>query len=141
MKGLNLMAATDNPREAPTKDKILVVGGYGNVGRTISVTLGNVFPEKVIAAGRSYEKAEQLSFETRGQVLPIALDVSQAHENDELLNQVAVVIMCLDQSDNRFVEECIRRGVHYIDISANCEFLSQARCFTQKRKSTGQPSY
>lgn len=137
MKGLNLMAATDNPREAPTKDKILVVGGYGSVGRTISVTLGNVFPQKVIAAGRSYEKAEQLSFETQGQVLPIALDVSQAHENDELLNQVAVVIMCLDQSDNRFVEECIRRGVHYIDISANYEFLSQVEMLHAKAQEHG----
>ena len=107
------------------RDKILVLGGYGSVGRTISVTLGDLFPGQVIAAGRSYAKAEQLSVETQQKVLPIAFDVSQAHERIDLLNQVAIVVMCLDQPDTRFVEQCIQRGIHYIDISASYELLSQ----------------
>lgn len=119
------MAAFHTPHESTAKDKILVVGGYGSVGRIISVTLGDLFPGRVIAAGRSYDKAEQLSIETQQRVLPMALDISYAYENDELLNQVAVVVMCLDQPDTHFVEQCTQRGIHYIDISASYEFLSQ----------------
>ncbi|MCC6611843.1 MAG: saccharopine dehydrogenase NADP-binding domain-containing protein [Anaerolineae bacterium] len=131
------MATANNLGEAATKDKILVIGGYGSVGRTISITLGDRFPGRVIAAGRSYEKAEQLSVETQRKVLPMAFDVSQAHENDTLLNQVAVVIMCLDQSDTRFAEECIRRGVYYINISASHVFLSQVEMLHAKAQEHG----
>jgi len=37
------------------RDKILVVGGYGNVGRVICGYLAEKFPGKIIAAGRSYQ--------------------------------------------------------------------------------------
>ena len=49
--------------------KILVVGGYGYVGRTISIILASQFPSRVIGAGRDIRKAEKLSQETSGKVL------------------------------------------------------------------------
>jgi len=104
--------------------KILIVGGYGGVGRIIATALGSAFPGQVIAAGRSYRKARELSLETGQKVLPLELDIATAHENDELLDDIALVVMCIDQANTRFVEKCIRRGIHYIDISAGHEFLS-----------------
>lgn len=35
--------------------KILVVGGYGNVGRIIGIELADRFPGQIIAAGRNYQ--------------------------------------------------------------------------------------
>ncbi|QPC83136.1 saccharopine dehydrogenase NADP-binding domain-containing protein [Phototrophicus methaneseepsis] len=101
------------------------------------MTLGDLFPGQVIVAGRSYEKAGQLSVETQGKVLPMAFDISHAYEYDELLDQVAVVIMCLDQSDTRFVEKCIQQGIHYIDITASYELLSQVEMLEAKAKEHG----
>ena len=37
--------------------KILVIGGYGHVGRAISSELAHFFPDRVIAAGRNIQKA------------------------------------------------------------------------------------
>lgn len=35
------------------KDKILIVGGYGAVGKTVSYKLAKAFPCKVIIGGRN----------------------------------------------------------------------------------------
>lgn len=43
----------------------------------------------------------------------------------ERLQSVKLVMMCLDQTDTRFVESCIQAGADYIDITANFEFLSR----------------
>jgi len=105
--------------------KILIVGGYGQVGRTISTELANQFPGQVVAAGRNIQKAEKLSLETSGKVLPLALDIFDPQVNiDMVLDGVSQVIMCLDQPDTRIVEQIIRKGVDYIDITAASSFLA-----------------
>ncbi len=43
------------------KDNILVIGGYGKVGTLISTHLAQLFPKKIIVAGRNLKRAEQLS--------------------------------------------------------------------------------
>lgn len=109
------------------KGKFLVIGGYGHVGRTISTILANQFPGQVIAAGRNLHKAERLSRETGGKVLPLAFDIFDPETNiNEALDGVSQVIMCLDQPDTRIVEQIIRKGVDYIDITAANGFLTAA---------------
>lgn len=49
-----------------SKDRIVVVGGYGHVGATICKNLGNAYPGRVYAAGRSLEKAEAFSEKQMG---------------------------------------------------------------------------
>ena len=115
--------------------KILVVGGYGSVGRVISTTLGNRFPSRVVAAGRNYHKAKQLSSETQQQVLPLALDVLNVRESD--LRDVAVVVMCTERADTQFVEQCLQRGIHYVDITASYGFLSKIEALDSEAKKYG----
>lgn len=106
------------------KGNILVIGGYGHVGRTISASLADQFPGKVVAAGRNLQKAEKLSQETEGKVLPLALDVFDPEVDfEKALEGVSQVIMCLDQPDTRIVEQIIRNGVDYIDITAASNFI------------------
>lgn len=122
------------------RDKILIVGGYGHVGCVIATTLGERFPGAVLAAGRNFSQAEALSFTSGRKVLPLELDLSQTHGIESLLHDVRLVVMCLDQSDTSFVQMCIERGIHYIDISASYAFLSQVErldTYARERGATG----
>jgi hypothetical protein len=104
--------------------KILVMGGYGAVGRGISTELGRLFPGAVYAAGRSLARAAAFAETTGGRVLPLAFDAaaSDAGAFDSLPADVGMVVMCLDQTDTRFVQACLERGLVYVDISASDDF-------------------
>lgn len=106
------------------KERIVVVGGYGHVGRIICEELGEKYPGLVYAAGRSLEQAERFSQETSGKVLPMQLDMGQPVMASEW-ERIKLVVMCLDQADDAWVGACIRSGTHYVDISATAEFLNQ----------------
>ncbi|ETT58259.1 saccharopine dehydrogenase NADP-binding domain-containing protein [Paenibacillus sp. FSL H8-0457] len=106
------------------KERIVVVGGYGHVGSMICRELGEKYPGFVYAAGRSLERAERFSRETGGNVLPMRLDLDQPVMDSEW-ERIKLVVMCLDQTDDAWVAACLRSGTHYVDISANAEFLSQ----------------
>lgn len=109
----------------PLKPNILIVGGYGSVGQIIAQTLADKFPGQIIVAGRSYKKANALAQDSDGKIKPYHLDLTTAHENLEILDGVAVVVMCLDVPDMRFVQQILQRGIHYIDITADDTILQQ----------------
>lgn len=111
--------------------KIVIVGGYGAVGRIISERLSAIYPNEVVVAGRSLAKAKVLAEELENKVIPYQLDVNQPEESD-LWKNAKLVIMCLDQKDSRFVEFCIERGIHHIDISANYAVLQQIQKLDEK---------
>ncbi|MBM7554408.1 saccharopine dehydrogenase family protein [Thalassobacillus pellis] len=106
------------------KDHILVIGGYGHVGREISRKLGDAYPGKVIAAGRNIAKAEQFCRTTEGKVRPFQLNINDPVEPSILAN-IKLVIMCVDQKNTNFVRFCFSQGVHYMDLTANYGFLRQ----------------
>ena len=106
------------------KKKIVVIGGYGHVGGRICQALAQPYPGQVVAAGRSLKRAEAFCSSSAGAILPLAIDVARAPD-ESLLQEAGLIIMCLDQQDTRFVQACLARGIHYIDISANYSFLSQ----------------
>lgn len=110
-------------------DNILVVGGYGKVGKVVCTELGNAFPGKVIAAGRSIERATKFASETNGKVKPLAFDVTDHNVSTNILKEVVTVVMCMDQQDTQFVQECLERGVNYIDLTASYQFLSKIETF------------
>ena len=104
---------------------ILIVGGYGAVGRVIATNLAEKFPGQVIVAGRSYEKANALAQESGGKIRPLQTNIFTAHQTPEILDGVALVVMCLDLPDTQFVQLCLQKGVHYIDVTASYDFLMQ----------------
>ncbi len=117
--------------------KILVVGGYGGVGCTISERLSVEFPGRVIVAGRSLEKARQFSAELDQMVFPLELDIHNGEVAEGILDEVALVVMCVDQKETNFVEACIQRGIHYVDITAGDEFLLSVEGLDQEAKLSG----
>ncbi|MDA3616648.1 saccharopine dehydrogenase family protein [Polluticaenibacter yanchengensis] len=104
---------------------ILIVGGYGAVGKTISKILSREYPGKIIIAGRSHTKATAAAEELKERNLRTAvLDINNV-QDFSFLNTTALVIMCIDQENSRFVEACIKMQVKYIDISANDQVLQK----------------
>jgi saccharopine dehydrogenase (NAD+, L-lysine-forming) len=115
------------------KDNILIIGGYGKVGSIISRHLALLFPKKIIVAGRSFEKAKILSETLDSKVIPYHLDIDNQTDSTVLEN-TKLVVMCIDQKDTKFVELCIEKGVHYIDITANQHFIDQVELLNEKAK-------
>jgi saccharopine dehydrogenase-like NADP-dependent oxidoreductase len=106
------------------KDNIVVIGGYGQVGQTICNRLGEKFPGKVIAAGRNLNKAKAFCDTTQGKVLPLQLDITKPID-PAVMEQAAVIVMCMDQQDTHIVELCAQTGTHYVDITASYPFFEQ----------------
>ncbi|MCW9705726.1 saccharopine dehydrogenase family protein [Fodinibius salsisoli] len=104
---------------------ILIIGGYGSVGSVITRHLSEIYPGRVIVAGRNYNKAEQLSKELNHRAVPLRCDIADTGKYSELLKDVALVIMCIDQENTDFVEHCFLEEINYIDITAGYEFLSE----------------
>jgi len=104
--------------------KILIVGGYGQVGRMIAERLAPLFPDRVTVAGRNPDKAEAAAGEIGHGAKGRAVDIFAADAGDAL-DGVTLALVCLDQTDTRFVAQCLSRGIHYVDISADYGFLSQ----------------
>ncbi|MDP5274554.1 saccharopine dehydrogenase family protein [Chengkuizengella axinellae] len=109
------------------KDKIIVIGGYGQVGQIISKDLGELFPGKVFAAGRSYRKAKEFCDLSKGNVQPLQVNVNENFLSDHMLKETLVVVMCLDQQNTQFMERCFQHHIHYVDITASYEFLTKVR--------------
>lgn len=105
-------------------ENILIIGGYGTVGSTISAHLSDLFPNKIIVAGRNHNKAQKLAKELNNKIFPVKFDVLN-ETNDTILENVKLVIMCIDQENTNFIEKCIEKGIHYIDITANSTFFEQ----------------
>lgn len=122
---MNRIQQSDGTALAPGKTDIVVIGGYGSVGRTISMQLAKQFPGRVYAAGRSLQSAQRFSEETSGRVKPMQWAVgSDAPERD--LSSIALIVMCLDQDEPGLVEQCLEEGTHYMDITAKVDFLLKA---------------
>lgn len=103
---------------------ILIIGGYGAVGRLISTHLAQEYPKKVIVAGRNLEKAQQLARQLNDEVIPLQFDVSK-WDDEDVLEDIGLVVMCIDLSNKGFLDQCIRRGIDYVDITASQRIISE----------------
>ena len=108
------------------RDGIVVLGGYGAVGRVACEILGRRFPGRVLAAGRDLEQAEALSRGTGRRVLPFGLDLADPRGADRALDGAGIVVACAGRDDAGFARACLERGVHYVDVSASHAFLKEA---------------
>ncbi|MEV5680556.1 saccharopine dehydrogenase [Streptomyces sp. NPDC052179] len=93
--------------------RILVVGGYGAVGATVTSTLTEWFPGQVIPGGRDAARAR----EDGG----VRVDVSDPEGFREVLDglgDVAAVVLCVEPPDARAARTCLERGIHLVDIGA-----------------------
>lgn len=103
---------------------VLVIGGYGEVGSIITEVISKNYKWKVYVAGRNLGKAEKLAHKLNHKVVPLQFDLSDTSEYS-ILEDIDLVIMCVEQTGTEFVEQCITRGIHYIDITATHQRIEE----------------
>jgi saccharopine dehydrogenase-like NADP-dependent oxidoreductase len=108
---------------------ILIVGGYGVVGRRIAAELGPDYPDRVVVAGRSLELADQaataIGHGARGRRIDITVRSSVA----AALEGVAVVISCIDQPGRLLLWAAVERGLRYTDITPHLTELGRGAAY------------
>ncbi|MFF8607794.1 saccharopine dehydrogenase [Streptomyces sp. NPDC015346] len=91
--------------------RVLVVGGYGAVGATVTATLGEWFPGRIVPGGRSRgARVDVRDPEGFGRVL-------------DGLGDVVAVVLCVEPPDARVAGLCLERGIHVVDVSADRALL------------------
>lgn len=91
--------------------RVLVVGGHGAVGATVTATLEGWFPGRVLAAGRS-----------RGVRVDVTEPAAFGRTLDEL-GDVTAVVLCVEPPGTGIARLCLARGVHLVDIGATRQLL------------------
>lgn len=95
--------------------RILVIGGYGHVGRKIA--------RRLVAAGRLVTLAGRNGAKARAVATQLGcegttLDIDHPESWTEPLSTATVVICCLDTRSAELTRAVLERGARYIDISA-----------------------
>ena len=103
---------------------ILIAGGYGAVGSKIARQLAESSANHVIIAGRSLEKARPVANAIGAQARRI--DLNQSESWDAALQDVDLVLACIDQQDTAFLQTLAARGIDYIDVTAGDGFFRKA---------------
>ena len=96
---------------------ILITGGYGTVGRRVAADLAPEYPDRIVVAGRSIEKAAHLAAELGHGVRGRRIDVGDPDSVEAALGGVGVVMSCIDQPEPHLLRAAIGRGLAYTDIA------------------------
>lgn len=116
---------------------ILIVGGYGQVGRHIAAHLAPLYPGRVRIAGRDFAKAAALAGQLGHEVHPLRLDVGDPRQVEQALDGVRLVINCIDLSEPHLLHAAVNRGHAYLDITAHTAFWQQACALHDEARRTG----
>lgn len=116
---------------------ILIVGGYGVVGRYIATLLAPTHPGRVIVAGRHNERAALLAMQLGDGVRALTVDVDSASSTDAALEGVALVVNCADQREPHLARAAIRRGCAYTDTTSAHALWQQLRDLAPEAARTG----
>jgi saccharopine dehydrogenase-like NADP-dependent oxidoreductase len=112
-------------------DRILVVGGYGQVGRVVSNILAARYPETVVVAGRSYEKASAFAAQVETSLIPYRLNLDATDEVGAALVGVRLVISCVGRSDASLARKSLERGIGYIEVGASLDSLQRTLAYDE----------
>ncbi|MGE6784559.1 hypothetical protein ACQKGL_18780 [Ensifer adhaerens] len=97
--------------------RLLVVGGYGAVGRPLCEELVQLDNIDLVVAGRRLDAAEDLTRKIG--TVARRIELAEPDTWAQACDGVDGAILCMDQQDTRFVSYLFERGIHYIDITAS----------------------
>jgi short subunit dehydrogenase-like uncharacterized protein len=105
------------------------VGGYGVVGARIAADLAPDFPGRVVLGGRNFDRANavasMIGHGVRGRVIDVTVPASIA----TALEDVAVVVNCVDQPPRGLLWAAIERGLSYTDITPHLTDLGRGAAY------------
>jgi hypothetical protein len=97
--------------------RVLVIGGYGAVGREAATAL--TAHADVLVAGRHPERARPVPGTSS-----VRLDLAHDDQIAAALDGADTVLMCAENGNARVAEAALARGIGYVDISATPAVLS-----------------
>ncbi len=104
------------------RDKILVLGGYGAVGSTITETLGRKYPSKLIVAGRDILKAKAVIKQLKIDAIAAKIDLADNQYAGIDLEEIHTAICSIEFLENdNFILTCIHHGIHYTEVATSYE--------------------
>lgn len=115
------------------KKQVLVVGGYGSIGSTISSLISENSDLFLIVSGRNSEKAKALA--KRLECGFRTIDIGKEDSIEKALENIDIVICCYLDSNNFntiLPEKAIELGIHYIDVSGINEYNEQVWTLNNK---------
>lgn len=116
---------------------ILVVGGYGVVGRRIAAYLAPVFPGRVVIAGRDEARARAQAGEVGHGARARRTDVEDPASVQATLDGVGTVMVCVAQRELHLLRASIARGLAYTDIAPRLAFWQGAEEMHETALRTG----
>lgn len=116
---------------------ILVVGGYGVVGRRIATHLAPRFPARVLVAGRDEVRALALCRQLGEGTRPRRVDVNDPASIEAALEGVGTVVTCVAQHERHLLRASIDRGLAYTDIAPGLAFWQGAENLNADARRTG----
>lgn len=98
--------------------KILVLGGYGEMGRVAVIDLFETFKGEVIVAGRDDEKAKKFANSFKSKEVKWAhLDINEHGKLTQMLRDCDVVINATQYNMNlKVMAAALAAGVNYVDL-------------------------
>ncbi|MEV0390371.1 saccharopine dehydrogenase NADP-binding domain-containing protein [Nonomuraea sp. NPDC050643] len=99
---------------------VLVLGGYGAVGREAAMALTRYAGTEVIVAGRDPGRARPVPGATAMRV-----DAADPGDLARALDGVTTVLMCAEIDNARVARACLERGIGYVDVSASHDLLAE----------------
>lgn len=108
---------------------ILIVGGYGVVGRRIATDLGPDYPGRIIIAGRGLARAQGAASAVGHGARGRSIDVAAPSTVSAALEGVAVVVSCIDQPGRRLLWAAVERGLRYTDITPHLTQLGRRAAY------------
>ncbi|GAA3137611.1 hypothetical protein GCM10010466_30650 [Planomonospora alba] len=101
-------------------DTVLILGGYGAVGREAAAAL--TADATVIVAGRDPDRARPVPG-----AVAMRVDATDPAGLAGALEGVGAVLMCAETGDARVARACLERGIGYVDVSASRHVLAAIR--------------
>lgn len=108
--------------------RVLIIGGYGNFGSFIAKYLAEDQEIELVIAGRSIEKAQQMSALLTARRIVRAVQVDIQHNFQETLRTIKpdIVIHTSGPFQGQGYDvalACIMQGCHYIDLADGRDFV------------------
>ncbi|NNC73523.1 MAG: hypothetical protein HKN78_11700, partial [Sphingomonadaceae bacterium] len=133
--GTTAMVGARAGRESPVREEksgakpaqrwdVLIIGGYGEVGRNIAARLRASHSDISIAiAGRDPAKAWNVASTLGGRTGGMALDTGDAAAVNQAVARSSLVIMNTEASTETVARACIRHGVPMISMAVDLSVL------------------
>jgi saccharopine dehydrogenase-like NADP-dependent oxidoreductase len=109
--------------------EILIVGGYGVVGRRIAAELAPNYPGRVVIGGRNLRRADEIATTIGHGVRGRRIDIADPTSIAAALEGVVVVISCIDQPGRTLLWAAIERGLNYTDITPHLTELGRGEAY------------